>query len=251
MVTQELIIPFYCNYCQNIAYLLKTADQEELQFLDYFDSSFRQHQCFNIQGKSFLEDPQLKKLIALEWGIQKIPFSLKKSQKGKQNRFSMGIIISIPAKDEKDRFLDVLSIENSLIRVRIPSVPDELSAGMLIDLSDANRIGSGKFRIKEIRQVPLTKDIDQSQPQAKEYFQLSLSAYDQEQLEVFINRFSKNLVNQQSPPCSIIPMRISNTGQKTQHIRQVTINSEVDMMKKIKSLNIPEFIQISIKQLLI
>ncbi|MBU3916622.1 hypothetical protein KKA14_13900, partial [bacterium] len=176
MVTQDLIIPFYCNYCQNIAYLLKSANQEEIQFLDYFNSSFRQHQCFNIQGKTFLKDPQLKKLMALKWGIQKIPFSLKKSQKGKQIKFSKGIIVSIPSEELKDRFLEVLTIENSFINVRITSIPDGLSAGMLIDLSDTIRVGPGKFRIKEIRQVSPFKDIDQNQTQTKEYFQLSLSA---------------------------------------------------------------------------
>lgn len=249
MLIQDLIIPLYCSNCQNVIFVHHPQNSSEVRLLDYFEGGWRQHPCIGILGNAFLEHDDIQNRLKLKWGIEKIPFFKKKDQRTRQLKFSAGIIISLPTKEDKNAFFQVLTLEGNIIDIKIKSVPSDISAGILIDLKAASRVGPGKFRLPELTQLAVPNENDIKAAQPKEYYHLSLSTQNQEQLEVFTSRLTNILLKQKSPPLCLIPLQIETTPQGSIYRRQVTIYSESGFLKKVEKINFPETIQFSFRQI--
>ena len=248
MLTHELVIPFICAYCQNIALLFKPENESGIQLLDFFNSRWRQHTCATIKGKSLFDDNLIKALSELKWGIRKIPRIAGLNQKTRQKRLSKGIILSIP-QDGEQHFIKVLTLENTLIDIKTVKKSTDLSAGLLIDLSGAVRTGHRKFRLSKITQLLMRDELNQSSDTQKEFYQFLLTANDQEKLEVFVDRLTKTLLKQKSSPYSVVPTPITRSEAIEYHHRRVIIRSEPDILKNVENISLPESFRISIKQI--
>ncbi len=249
MFVQQIVLPFHCNSCQNLAFLYQSDNNLNPQVLEYVDASWRKHRCAVIKKAKILDDILLKQLSSFRWGIQNIPFSYNKTEPLKRDIPRMGVIISIPAQTEENQLIKIISLENILIEIKIPPQIEGLSAGMLIDLTNVIRIGRGKFRVKEIKQVLIPEEGDFDTSVDDEYYLLSVSADDQEQLEGFVNRISGMLLKMNSLPCNIIPLPITEVDKTTRYHRQLTLVSQQDLIKNFENITIPESIRIAVKQI--
>ncbi len=249
MMTPELLIPFYCRDCLNLIFLVKRAADPGLLFLEYGQSGWKHHSCYNRNQRLTQEDAHFHNISQLEWGVQKLPFLLRESSHPvKQRQFALGVIISIATQEEKNRLLRVISPENVVVEVKTKYETSELSAGVLIDLSEMVRVGPGKFRLMEIIQIVLPADLDQH-ASSEEYYQMTLSATDQEQLEAFINRLLKNFRQQKFSPINLVPLKISHRENQQLFHRQINLRLESGLLKKIENIPVPESIHLSIRQI--
>ena len=252
MQNNELLIPFYCFSCGNLTFVHRQGSSEHLSLIDYKSPNWRLHTCFNVSKPRFLANRHIQKMNSLDWGSDRLPFAHRiQAEDRKQRKFTLGVVIGLPQKTSKDRFFQVLTLENSLIELK--SVQKELpeSCGMVVDLSDMIRIGKGKYRLESIKYCAVSNYQPLPGSETDEVYQIILSADDQEQLETFITRMLRAFLSRKISPLSIIPLKITRKNQKKMHQRQITIPSESDIFSVIEKSNVPEFIHLSVKQITI
>lgn len=250
MSTNDLLFPLYCINCQNLTFLQKGSDDSKIILLDYFSGAWKKHLCSNISPELIQKDSHVQDLLKMGWGVQKIPFVYRKNQSSKRNRkFTVGVILAIPSPEAENRFLRVITPQNIIIEIKTVSEMSKICAGIVIDLSGMSRIGRQKYRIKELNQAPVKINKEQSSSTIDEFYQLTLAANDQEQLESFINRLLNVFFKQKFSPFSVVPLPITNVNNEQCFNRQIKVWSESEFLKKIENMTIPESIKVSIHQI--
>ncbi|MCP4754212.1 MAG: hypothetical protein GY866_25275 [Proteobacteria bacterium] len=250
MLIPDLLVPLYCANCRNLTFLATPRNEPGGTLIDYVETSWRQHPCVFVNQKLTLENPHVLEALKLQWGIRKIPFLHQKPLKPSRKQIhSLGIILSIPPEEDENRFLKAVTTENDIVEIKVLNPPPDLSAGALINLSKMTRVGSGKFRMREIDQIVLPENIARHYALDEEYYQLTLSADDQELLESFINRLLGIFLKQKFSPCSVVPLPITRNADGQIYHRQVNMPPQSDLLKRIENISIPESIQFSVRQI--
>ena len=247
MKTEELFIPFFCNNCQQLAFIYKQSSEQALQVIEFYKNAWNPHLCFNAKGDSiWSHDPSLAKL---EWGVQRIPVNFpSKPKKKRHDEPSLGVVIELPQQEDSEEspsFLKVLTMQGSVAYVRRTRKADLTSAGILIDFSQAKKIGNDKYRVSEFIQIHPQLEPDESDNQA-DVFCFTLSARDQEQLESFVDRFLQNLSKNNLYLQYIIPLEIKPDRSDTPYQRKLAVSSAYKLKKAIETFTFPESIQISV-----
>lgn len=243
-----LFVPFYCDHCHQLAFLHKNKENLEINVLEYHKANWQHHLCYKLKGTAiWSHNPNLP---AIEWGVPLIPINFpKRVKKNRQNGFSIGVIVELPdpiETDLKNRFYKVLTMENSVIYLRTVQSQTLPSAGILIDLSKAKKVGNDKFRIQEILPLNPSLDLEVEGKETNECFKFTLSANDQEQLESFVDRFLKTLSKSNLYLQNIIPLENKTESDQTVYQRRLTVISAYRLQKTIETITFPESIQISI-----
>ncbi|MBU2512118.1 hypothetical protein KJ966_12325 [bacterium] len=228
-----------------MAFLYKTESDHNGIVIEYAESSWKRHQCFSIKGSS-IWNPE-DKFSAISWGGTEIQIdSSKQIKRLKSNNLTLGVIIQLPQREEKDGFIKVLTIENNLILLRSKQPIEDLSAGMLIDLSTTEKVGKNKFRIPSILQVSLPDIGENKIADKNRNLSLKMSANDQEQLEAFFSLFLKNLSQHNLFPISIVPLKIESVSSEIFYRRKIILPPAYNLKQTIESMTIPDAIQIAI-----
>jgi hypothetical protein len=249
MYHPEFFIPFYCNHCNQLAFLCKNKENSETNVLEYQKANWQYHLCYKIKGNAIWNhNPNLP---AIEWGSSLIPVNYpKRAKKNRQTDYSIGVIVELPdpaETDVKNSFYKVLTTENSVVYIRSVQSQTVPSAGLLIDLSKAKKVGNDKFRIPEILPINVVVDLEKQEKEINEYFKFTLSANDQEQLESFVDRFLKTLSKNNLYLQNIIPLENKAESDQIVYQRRLTVISAYKLQKTIETITFPESIRISIQ----
>jgi len=250
MSLNHLVIPHYCPQCQNLSFIYRNDADTSPTFLDYDNSMWRYHACSYRHYQSLIKESQAKKLLDLEFGVQMIPFNHRESKSKKtQSLPSMGVIISIPQKEEEPRFIKVITIDNSIISLRILDFPPDLSVGLPIDLTECVRVGQGKYRLKKVSYLlPVSGEIEKKED-ILEYYQLSIVANDPEQLETFVNKLLNTFLTFRFSPLSVLPFEVSQVENSNRYHRVINIPPVLGLKGILENIQIPEFIEIKLNQM--
>ncbi len=248
MQNLELFIPIFCNNCGQLVFINKKPDAPNIGVLEFSNTSWKNHRCFSAKGEAiWSHHPELH---ALEWGTKQIPVKFpKKSKKGKQNHLTYGILVDVPQKpdDNQQLFLQILTIEGSLIQLRSVEPLNIASAGILVDLSSAKKIGTDKFRVNRLTQVTIDIANDKLDEDINKFFSFKVSANDQEQLESFVDRFIGMLSQKNLYLVNITPLQILAEKGSSIYQRKLTAPSAIQLQKAMENMTFPESIQISIQ----
>ncbi len=245
MYQKSVLLPFYCNNCNHLAYLYKSESDLQEIVIEYAESSWQMHQCFSIKG-STVRNPG-DSFPNVSWGAGKIIIDYSRQIKRlKSPDLTLGVIIQLPENEEKEEFIKVLTVENNLILLRSTQPEEGLSAGMLIDLSDAKKVGKNKFRIPKVIQTLLPIIEKNRMADKSRNLSLKMSAPDQEQLEAFITLFLKKLSQNNLFPISVVPLKIDSDSTQSYYERKVILPPAYNLKQAIESMAIPDSIRIAI-----
>ncbi len=244
----DLCLPFFCSNCHHLAFILKRRNADQPEILEYGKSGWEQHLCYKVKGKEIWS--HAKNLENVSWGVREIPLQISsRARKSKPSKLTIGVVISLPESGpdkQSQSFAKVLTIEGSLINIRTVHPQAITSAGILIDLTNAKKVGSDRYRLAEIIQVDIKALPSPDKETISDYFKISLSSYDQEQLEVYIERFLEDLSSHNLFPVSIIPLPNTDENQQTRYSRQIAIPPSSSLQKTIENMTIPHSIRLSI-----
>ena len=248
MQNQELFIPFFCNNCGQLVLINKKPATSNISVFEFSNASWRNHQCYSAKGKAiWSHQPGLP---AIEWGANQIPVKFpKKSKKGRQSQLSYGVVVGLPQEpdDNQQILLKVLTIEGSLVQLRSVEPLNTESAGILVDLTSAKKIGTDKFRVNSLTQITVDVASDRQDEDINKFFSFNVSANDQEQLESFVDRFIGMLSKKNLYLVNITPLQILPENGSSIYQRQLTAPSAMRLQKAIENMAFPESISISIQ----
>jgi hypothetical protein len=248
MDQETLFLPFFCSNCNHLAFIVKQQGEEQPTILEYSDSCWSPHLCYNVKGSAIWSHQ--RELNRFSWGDRQIPVKFPgKTKTSKSGKLTLGIIVELAEPEENSQspaFIKVTTIEGSLIQVRTVEQQSIPSAGLLIDLKKAKKVGNDKYRLPAIKSAKIDYSLKTDKTPKSDYFKLSLSSFDQEQLEVYIARFLIDLSSHNIFPTSIIPLPISTRDEQTRYSRKIAIPSSANLQKTIKNMTIPESIELSL-----
>ena len=248
MLLKDLLIPFYCDNCSRLAFLFKAENSGDAPVLEFSDSMWRDHQCFKIKGPEIWKNSSV--ITTLNWGIEEIPFKgIKLSKTSKETQLSAGVLLSIVESKKYKGFYPTLNLDNQLIFVRSIEPVTCNSAGILIDLTSAKKVGQGKYRIKCFEQVDVKPMLVNSDQSKQTYLGLSISTKDQEQLERFVDKFLEQLSRGNLFSHAIIPIANEMVEGEFLYRRKLLLPTAKNLQKTIENLAIPEAIQIDVQQI--
>ncbi len=249
MQTQKMFIPFYCNNCHQLAFIYKSDGLQETIVLELYKANWRNHLCYSIKKEEIWSHQT--DLPVIEWGAREIPVKFhNKSKKTRSNQLNLGVIIELPIISDDNAqkgFFKVLTLENSIVYLRSVEQQQIASAGILVDLSTAKKIGTDKYRVPKIVQVNPEIEKDNLKEDLNSFFSFILSANDQEQLESFVDRFLKMLSQKNLYLESITPLENQPESQSFIYQRKLTVSSAYRLQKAIETMTFPESIRISMQ----
>ena len=245
----EVLYPFYCFNCGNLAFVHRQLGDEQLRIADFISLKWQVHSCFKIDRDRFGNNPHIQKLHTLDWKSDRLPFVHRiLPSVPKQRHYSAGIVISLPTDGKEGNPFMVLTPENSVIEIKSVQKTIPEICGVLIDISDHVRIGKGKFRINTITRYVVPDYLQLIGQSAKDVYQVNVSSTDAEKLETFVDRLLKVFVEQRIAPLSILPLKMTRSNRISKHHRQMTIPSNFDFNAIIEKLSVPDFIELSARQ---
>ncbi|MCG8334808.1 MAG: hypothetical protein MJE63_09845 [Proteobacteria bacterium] len=248
MQNQDMFVPFFCNNCGQLAFICKKSDTPDIVVLEFDNASWKIHQCFAAKGENIWSHHS--ELIMIEKDANQIPVKFPgKSKKGRLNQLSYGVLIGTPqhTEDNQQLFVQILTVEGSLIQLRSVEPLNTAFVGMLVDLSAAKKIGTDKFRVNKL--TPFTPEITGDKPDEdiNRFFSFKVSANDQEQLESFVDRFIGMLSQKNLYLVNITPLQILSENGSSTYQRQLTAPSALRLQKAIANMAFPESIRISVQ----
>lgn len=250
MKNRDLLYPFYCFKCGNLAFVHRLSGDDQLRIVDFNSLQWRVHSCFKADKISFTTNPHIKLLQALDRNSQRLPFVHRILPSiPKQRKYSAGIVISLPSSADKDQYFNVLTPENNVIEIKSAEKKQPKNCGLVIDLTQQVRIGKGKFRVKKITEYTVPDFLHNSKTSVEDIYQVKVSSTQPEQLETFVDRLLKVFIGQGIAPLSILPLETSQSKKDRTHHRQITIPPNSDFYSAIGKLNVPDFIELSAKQI--
>lgn len=243
MFTQEILFPLHCRSCGNLSYLFIPADGKDIRVLDHLNNTWIEHSCCRFKGHDACYSQS--RIRHLEWGIRKLGFEPRK-QAVSRSLHPSGVVLELPDDNNTQGFLRVLTLDGKTLDLRVVTPEKNISAGMLIDLTNAGKIGKGKYRVNEIRQIPIALDSSEPYPIDSEFVALSASAADQEQLEAFINRLKNYLITINAYPVSIIPTRLEKRNDQTVYQRIVMLPPKHNLVATLEKYTVSDSIEVAI-----
>ncbi len=245
MFTQTLLIPFYCNHCHHLSFLLKDDAHPVGVAVEHVQSNWQLHQCFSKKGKEIWSHE--KQLDFIKWGDKRIPVNFdKKAKRLKSSSPIAGIIIKLPEDGESEESIRILTIDNNLLSIKLKASISDLSVGMLIDLTEAKKIGKDKHRLQEIKQISFPEIDVNKEFKKSETLSLVLESADQEKLETFLDQFLTELSTNNLFPISLIPIQIETSGASVLYKRAISFPPAYNLVRTIELMKIPETIKISL-----
>lgn len=245
MFSQTLLIPFYCNHCHHLSFLLKDEAHPEGIVIEYVQSNWQLHQCFSLKGKNIFSHE--RGLDSIKWGDKLIPVNYdKKAKRLKSSSPKEGIIVKIPEQDATEKNAKVLTLDNNWLSIDLKTSIEDLSVGMLIDLTDAKKVGKDKHRLQEVKQLTIPEIDVKKELKKSETLSLILDSGDQEKLETFLDQFLAELSTHNLFPISLVPMQIETSGSSISYKRAVTFPPAYNLVRTIELMKIPETIKISL-----
>jgi len=248
MPKKQLIIPHYCQSCQHLTFLLREAKPFQFSLLDYKKGSWEPHSCTQIHTGLTEEILQQNSYQELDESPQTIPFKHQPSSQSKKRLpLTVGVVLSNSVGD-KSQTVTIVTPENQVVDVRILDNTRTVTAGKLIKLHKAVRIGKGKYRLKLLEfSNPRQKTPPHSAP--KSHYQLILSAKDQEKLETFINRLVSVCTKNRTLPINIVPVPIIQEDSEQIFQREMNLPLESPLLHKIEKITVPESVQVAVRQI--
>lgn len=247
MARKQLIVPYYCQHCQHLTFLVREGEPFEFRLLDFLKSAWRPHSCSQIQPELTAEISNQEIYNQISWETDTISFQHKGTALVKKRQsLTAGIVLKVKEVNN-NLAVEVVTPENQLLNVRILNPARTVSAGKAISLKKAVRIGKDKYRLEKLDFVNPGKKSTETKAKPDLHYQLVLDAKDQEKLETFINRLVATCNKNRILPINITPLPIETVEDEQIFKREVHLPLESELLKQIEKITVPESVQIILK----
>jgi ribosomal protein S10 len=242
------VYPTYCPNCQKLMFIGKHQNQM-LYAIGYDKSNWIKHDCTDDNSHIYQNDLIIDYINENDLG-QPIPFQYLKTKKDyKRKILRPGIVLSVE-KDNSDKLiLNVITVDNKHIVVKVLKSDKRILPGNIIDLKSATRTGTDKFRLPSIRLIEIPSENFGEDSVLSEFYKIKITYIDQEKLELVIDRVILHARQLQILIFGIVPLPIERLESENRYARLIYMKPSEEMIKKIQSLHIPDEYDISVEQI--
>lgn len=247
MPKKQLIIPHYCRQCRHLIFLVREGEPFQFQLMDFLKGAWKIHSCAQIQPALTEEVASQPAFNDIGWAPDTIPFDHQPAgQPKKRQSLSIGIILSVD-QNRDSTAARVITPENQLLNLRILDTHRTITVGKAINLKKAVRVGKEKYRLEKLDFINPGTKAKTYKSKADPFYQLILTAQDQEKLETFINRIVTICNKERILPINIIPQPIESENSEQLFRRDIHLPLQADLLLKIEKITVPESVQVSVR----
>lgn len=247
-MSNEQLMPVYCPKCGALTFLFKVNETEFL-LLNSKNDSWEHHNCFYVDKQLIANNPEIQSLLNIDKAETALPFKFKKSLVALNGTFKTGVVAGISVDEFGKNILTVITPDNVLLKIKALFDIKDIYPGAVIDISLLRKIGKNKFRLAELKRIKVSQNIIAPKGLPKEYYQVTLSSVDQEQLEGFSMRLIDFFSSKNAIIYAVVPLEITREKKAPCFNRCITIFPNNELLEQIESFAIPEAIRFSIKQI--
>lgn len=223
------------------------GEPARFQLLDYIKGAWKNHSCAQIQPGIVDTLSGNHTIETLGWEPEFIPFQHQPSRSIKKRQpLTMGVVLK-SEKNNENVMAEVVTPENQQLTIRILNPERPVRPGKAINLKRAVRVGKGKYRLEKLDFISPLKKSGTPKARLTPFYQLDLTAKDQEKLETFINQLVKTCNRNRMLPINVIPMPIDTIDGEQVFKREIHLPLESNLLLQIEKIMVPESVQITVR----